>query len=107
MGALLETLPGGSTLPSDVKSQLNDKSVRRLEAIINSMTPEERRFPDIIKASRKRRIAMGSGTEIQEVNRLLKQFTQIQKVMKRMSRKGGLANLMRGLKGRLPPGAPF
>ena len=68
------------------------------------MTPGERRFPDLIKASRKRRISAGSGTEVQDVNRLLKQFTQIQKTMKRASKKGGLQKLMRAMGGRLPPG---
>jgi len=78
----------------------------RLEAIIDSMTPGERRFPDVIKASRKRRISAGSGTEVQDVNRLLKQFTQIQKTMKSASKKGGLQKLMRAMGGRLPPGLP-
>jgi signal recognition particle subunit SRP54 len=107
IGTLLEALPGAGSLPEHVKAQVNDREIRRLEAIINSMTLQERRFPDIIKASRKRRIAAGSGTQIQEVNRLLKQFTQMQKVMKRVSKKGGLAGLMRGLRGRLPPRMPF
>jgi signal recognition particle subunit SRP54 len=107
IGALLDSLPGAGGLPEQVKAQMNDKEIRRLEAIINSMTPQERRFPEIIKGSRKRRIATGSGTQIQEVNRLLKQFAQMQKVMKRVSKKGGLVGLMRGLRGRLPPGVPF
>ncbi|MDS4042181.1 MAG: signal recognition particle protein, partial [Candidatus Competibacter sp.] len=71
--------------------------------IINSMTPQERRFPDVIKGSRKRRIAAGSGTQIQDVNRLLKQFDQAQKMMKKM-KGGGLMKMMRGLQGKLPPG---
>jgi signal recognition particle subunit SRP54 len=85
---------------------MNDKHTRRLEAIINSMTPHERRFPQVIKGSRKRRIAQGSGTEVQDVNRLLKQFTQMQKMMKKMS-KGGMAKMLRGMKGKMPPGMPF
>ena len=71
------------------------------------MTPGERRNPNIIKGSRKRRIAMGSGTQVQDVNRLLKQFTQMQKMMKKMSKGGGIGKMMRGLKGRMPGGLPF
>jgi signal recognition particle subunit SRP54 len=72
-------------------------------AIINSMTPHERQFPAIIKGSRKRRIAAGSGTQVQDVNQLLKQFMQMQKMMKKM-KGGGMAKMMRSLQGRLPPG---
>jgi signal recognition particle subunit SRP54 len=79
--------------------------MRRLVAIINSMTPDERRKPDIIRGSRKRRIAAGSGTQVQDVNRLLKQFGEMQVMMKRMG-KGGMQKMLRGLKGRLP-GMPF
>jgi signal recognition particle subunit SRP54 len=104
--SLLDKLPGMSGVPDAVKNQMNDKQMRRLEAIINSMTPHERRFPQVIKGSRKRRIAQGSGTEVQDVNRLLKQFTQMQKMMKKMS-KGGMAKMMRGMKGKMPPGMPF
>ena len=75
-----------------------------MEAIINSMTKGERERPDIIKGSRKRRIAAGSGTQIQDVNKLLKQFTQMQTMMKKMSAKGGMQKMMRGMKGMLPPG---
>jgi signal recognition particle subunit SRP54 len=75
-------------------------------AIINSMTPKERSFPDIIKGSRRRRIAAGSGTQVQDVNRLLKQFTQMRKMMKKMS-KGGMNRMLRGMKGRMPQGSPF
>ena len=78
-----------------------DKMVRRIEGIINSMTPAERRKPELIKASRKRRIAAGAGVQVQEVNRLLNQFEQMQKMMKQFS-KGGMAKLMRGMKGMLP-----
>lgn len=80
---------------------LDDKIIARTEGIINSMTPAERRNPDLIKASRKRRIATGAGVPVQEVNRLLSQFEQIQKMMK-MMRKGGLAKMMRGMKGMMP-----
>ena len=78
-----------------------DKMVRRIEGIINSMTPGERSKPELIKASRKRRIAAGAGVQVQEVNRLLNQFEQMQKMMKQFS-KGGMAKLMRGMKGMLP-----
>jgi signal recognition particle subunit SRP54 len=79
------------------------RSMRRIEGIINSMTPVERAKPELIKASRKRRIAMGAGVQVQEVNRLLNQFEQTQKMMKQFS-KGGMAKLMRGMKGMMPGG---
>jgi signal recognition particle subunit SRP54 len=75
--------------------------VRRLEGIINSMTPQERVKPELIKASRKRRIAAGAGVQVQEVNRLLAQFEQAQKMMKQLA-KGGMAKMMRGMKGMMP-----
>jgi signal recognition particle subunit SRP54 len=106
VSSLLDKLPGVN-LPAGATDRVNDRELARLEAIINSMTPLERRRPEIIKSSRKRRIAGGSGTQVQEVNRLLKQFSQMQKMMKQVSRKGGMAKLMRGMKGRLPPGMPF
>ena len=84
---------------------MNDRELVKLVAIINSMTPQERVFPAVIKGSRKRRIAAGSGTQIQDVNRLLKQFNQMQKMMKKM-KGGGMAKMMRGLKGRMPGGMP-
>ena len=80
---------------------MDDKIIARTEGIINSMTPGERRNPDLIKASRKRRIATGAGVQVQEVNKLLSQFEQIQKMMK-MMKKGGLAKMMRGMKGMIP-----
>ncbi len=101
---LVDKLPGMGDVPDQVKSQINDKEFKRQEAIINSMTPKERTFPKLIKGSRKRRIAAGSGTQIQDVNRLLKQFTQMQKMMKKMS-KGGMKNMLRGMKGRMTPGS--
>ncbi len=104
---LMEKMPGMEQVPDKAKAQINDKEMRRLEAIINSMTPHERRFPGIVKGSRKRRIAQGSGTQIQDVNRLLKQFTQMQKMVKQMTRKGGVGNIMRGMKNKLPPGMRF
>lgn len=101
---IMSKLPGVGNLPQAAKDKLNDKMFVEIEAIINSMTPKERRKPDIINGSRKRRIANGSGTDIQAVNRLLKQFTQMQKMMKKVSKQGGLLKLMRGLQGKLPPG---
>ena len=98
---LMDKLPGMADIPKDVKSKVNDRELVRMVAIINSMTPKERSHPDIIKGSRRRRIAHGSGTEVQDVNRLLKQFTQMQKMMKKMA-KGGLSKMLRGMKGRMP-----
>ena len=106
LGSLMDKLPGVGQLPANVRDQVNDKEIHRMLAIVRSMTAKERRFPDIIKGSRRRRIAAGSGTQVQDVNRLLKQFMQMQKMMKKMS-KGGMKNMMRGLKGRMPQGFPF
>jgi len=106
LGSLMDKLPGVGQLPQNVRDQVNEKELHRMLAMIRSMTPQERRFPDIIKGSRRRRIAAGSGTQVQDLNRLLKQFTQMQKMMKKMS-KGGMKNMMRGLKGRMPQGFPF
>ena len=103
--SLLDKLPGMGGIPDSAKEQLNDKETKRVIAIINSMTPHERRFPDIVRGSRKRRIAAGSGTQVQDVNRLLKQFAQMQKMMKRMG-KGGMTKMLQGMKGRMP-GLPF
>jgi signal recognition particle subunit SRP54 len=103
MSGLLDKLPGMGELPDQVKNQVNDKHMGRLIAIINSMTPQERRFPAVIKGSRKRRIAAGSGTQVQDVNKLLKQFTQMQKMMKKM-KGGGMKKMMRSLGGRFPGG---
>ncbi len=78
-----------------------EKELKRMQAIISSMTPGERTKPELIKASRKRRIAAGSGVQVQDVNRLLNQYDQMQSMMKKMS-KGGLAKMMRGMKGMMP-----
>lgn len=80
---------------------VDEKVINRTEAIINSMTPQERTKPDILKATRKRRIAAGSGVSVQEVNRVLSQFEQARKMMKMMN-KGGMSKMMRGLKGMMP-----
>ncbi|MCC4800787.1 signal recognition particle protein [Enterovibrio norvegicus] len=98
MMGMMDKLPGMSNLPDDVKNQVDDKMFVQMEAIINSMTAKERARPDLIKGSRKKRIAAGSGTQVQDVNRLLKQFTQMQKMMKKMQ-KGGMKNMMRNMKG--------
>jgi len=106
VGGLMDKMPGMGNLPDQVKSQVGDQQTRQMIAIINSMTPHERRFPDVIRGSRKKRIALGSGTQIQAVNRLLKQHGQMQKMMKKMG-KGGMARMMRKmskLQGQLPPG---
>lgn len=105
MASMLSKMPGAGQLPENVKSQMDDKVTVRMEAIINSMTLKERAKPEIIKGSRKRRIATGSGVQVQDVNRLLKQFDEMQRMMKKM-KNGGLAKMMRGMKGMMPPGFP-
>lgn len=106
---IMNKLPGMNQLPQNVRDQFNDRKLVEIEAIINSMTPKERRFPDVIRNSQKRRIALGSGTSIQSINQLLKQFMQMQKMMKKMSKKGGLMKMMRGMQGKMPFGGgnPF
>lgn len=94
---LLDKLPGMGMPASAMKQQVNDKMFIQIEAIINSMTPQERRFPDVIRGSRKRRIATGSGTQVQDINRLLKQFSQMQKMMKRFSKDRRFTKLLQGL----------
>jgi signal recognition particle subunit SRP54 len=104
MGGLSSML---DKLPAQLAGQINPaqlqdgRQFRRIEGIINAMTPRERADPDLIKASRKRRIAAGAGVPVQEVNRLLTQFEQMQKMMK-MMKGGNLARMMRGMKGMLP-----
>jgi len=103
VGALIDKLPGAVVRKGAVSAQQGDRDLRRQIAIINSMTPRERRNPGIIDGSRRRRIAAGSGVQVQDVNRLLKQFLEMQRVMKSM--KGGrLRQLMGAFKGGLPPG---
>lgn len=103
MAAMLTKLPGAGRLPDQVKSQMDDKIIIKMEAIINSMTKAERAKPEIIKNTRKRRIAQGSGTQVQDVNKLLKQFDEMQRMMKKM-KKGGMAKMMRSMKGMMPGG---
>lgn len=105
MMSLMDKMPGMGNMTAKIKDQANDKQFNQMEAIINSMTPGERQRPDVIKGSRKRRIAAGSGTQIQDVNKLLKQFMQMQKMMKKMSG-GGMKKMMRGMGGMMPPSGP-
>ncbi len=103
IGAMLEKLPlPGNVNPAALKDSANEQQLRGQIAIINSMTPGERRFPKTINGSRKKRIASGSGRQIQDVNRLLKQHMQMEKMMKKMSR-GGMKGMLRGLQGGRPP----
>ena len=88
-GLLIDKLPGVGQMPQAAREQVNDREMHRMLAIIRSMTPQERRFPDTIKGSRRKRIAAGSGTQVQDVNKLLKQFTQMSKMMKMMQGGGG------------------
>ena len=102
ISSMMDKLPAQfAQAASQMPAGGEDKAVRRIEGIINSMTPDERSKPDLIKASRKRRIATGAGVQVQEVNRLLKQFEQTQKMMKQFS-KGGIGKLMRSMKGMMP-----
>jgi signal recognition particle subunit SRP54 len=118
IGTMLDKLPGmGNVAQAAAAAQVDNKVFVQMEAIINSMTPAERRNPDVLNGSRKRRITNGSGTQIQDLNRLLKQHKQMQKMMKKMKSKGGMANMMRGMGGMMgggggmgggmPPGGMF
>jgi len=100
--ALMDKMPTQMAgLAGAMSGQAGDKAIARIEGIINAMTPMERRKPELLKASRKRRIATGSGVQVQEVNRLLKQFEEMQKMMKMVS-KGGMGKMMRAMQGRFP-----
>ena len=102
MGALMDKLPAQmSGMAGKMNSDTADKAIRRIEGIINSMTPLERKKPELIKATRKRRIAMGAGLQVQDVNRLLNQFEETQKMMK-MFAKGGMGKMMRAMQGKFP-----
>lgn len=107
LGGLMDKLPqmGGVNLAQMGNAQgAAEKQFKQMEAIINSMTPLERRDPELISGSRKRRIALGSGTQVQDVGRLIKQHKQMQKMMKKITGKGGMSKMMRGLGGMLPGG---
>ncbi len=103
MSAMMDKLPGMGNLPDSVKNQVNDKLTIKKVAIINSMTKKERKFPQLIKGSRKRRIAQGSGNTIQDVTRTLKEFNQMQKMMKKFSGKG-MMRMMKRMGGKMPGG---
>jgi len=108
LGSLIDKLPGmGTGVAQAMQNPAHTRQMKSMVAIIDSMTPLERRKPEVINGSRKRRVAQGSGTQIQDVNRLLKQHKQMQRMMKKMGSKGGMANMMRGMKGKLPPGMSF
>lgn len=98
VASIMDKMPGMGALPPGAANKVDDSQFRRMEAIINSMTMRERTNPDVLNGSRKRRITVGSGTQIQDLNRLLKQHKQMQKVMKKM-KGGNMANMMRGLGG--------
>jgi len=101
LAGLMDKMPGMGQMPKN--AMMDDGQVHRMKAIINSMTLHERSYPAVIKGSRRRRIAAGSGTQVQDVNRLLKQHLQMQKMMKKMSR-GGMGKMLRGMKGKMPQG---
>ncbi|MEX0914585.1 MAG: signal recognition particle protein, partial [Wenzhouxiangellaceae bacterium] len=91
-------------LPQAARAQLDGSQTRRMIAVVNSMTPKERRYPDTINGSRKRRIAQGSGTHIQDVNKVLKQHKQMQKMMKKAGSKAAMQKMMKRLPGGMPGG---
>ena len=101
MASMMDKMPAQLTQMAATSPELQEKQLKRTEGIINAMTMKERTHPDLIKASRKRRIAAGAGVQVQEVNKLLNQFEQMQKMMK-MMRSGGLQKMMRNMKGMLP-----
>ncbi|MFO1515899.1 MAG: signal recognition particle protein [Lysobacterales bacterium] len=98
LASLMDKLPGVATLPESVKSKVNDREVHRMVAIINSMTKKERRHPDLLNGSRRARVARGSGTQPADVNKLLKQYQQMEKMMSKLSG-GGIKGLMRQMQG--------
>jgi signal recognition particle subunit SRP54 len=111
VGGMMDKLPGMGQM-AQAAENVDTRQFDRMEAMIGSMTPHERRFPDVISGSRKQRIARGSGMQVQDVNRLLKQHKQMQKMMKKLTKKGGMQKMMRGLGGMtggaggMPGGAP-
>lgn len=104
LSSMLDKLPGMGQLPANAQAQLDDGQFKRMGVIIDSMTVRERRFPDLLNGSRKQRIAAGSGTQIADINRLLKQHKQMQKMMKKVGKKGGMQKMMRGMQGMKLPG---
>ena len=113
LSSMLDKLPGMGQLPANAQAQIDDGQFKRMAVIIDSMTVRERRFPDLLNGSRKQRIAAGSGTQLADINRLLKQHKQMQKMMKKVGKKGGMQKMMRGMQGmkfsgwrHVPPGMP-
>jgi len=104
LGSLAEKLPGMGNLSQAAQAKLDDSQTRRMIAVVNSMTPKERRYPDTINGSRKRRIAQGSGTGIQDVNKVLKQHKQMQRMMKKAGSKAGMQKMMKRMPGGMPGG---
>ncbi|MFU8815712.1 MAG: signal recognition particle protein [Pseudomonadales bacterium] len=104
--SMMDKLPGMGQLPPAAQAQLDDGMFKRMAVIIDSMTPQERRFPDLINGSRKQRIARGAGAQLPEVNKVLKQHKQMQKMMKKVTRKGGMQKMMRGIQGARRPAGP-
>ncbi|NRA41434.1 MAG: signal recognition particle protein [Pseudomonadales bacterium] len=104
MSSMLDKMPGMGGLSQMAQDQVDNKMFVQMEAIINSMTPAERRNPDILNGSRKRRITQGSGTQLQDLNRLIKQHKQMAKMMKKLSQKGGMQKMMRGMQGMMGQG---
>ncbi|MEN9595667.1 MAG: hypothetical protein RL236_101 [Pseudomonadota bacterium] len=100
IGSMMDKLPGMKAMPLEVKEKMNDKLLARQIGVINSMTMKERRFPDLIKGNRKKRIADGCAQELSDVNRMLKQFMMMQKMMKKL-KSGNMANMVRGVKSQM------
>ena len=108
---MLDKMPGMAGMAQAAQEQVDNKMFVQMEAMINSMTPAERRKPELLNGSRKKRITRGSGTQLQDLNRLIKQHKQMQKMMKKLTKKGGMQNMMRGMqgmmgKGGMPSGMP-
>ena len=100
IGSMMDKLPGMKSMPADMKEKMNEKVLARQIGIINSMTMQERHFPDLIKGNRKKRIATGCGQELHDVNRMIKQFMMMEKMMKKL-KSGNQANMMRGIKSKM------
>ncbi len=104
MKALMDKMPGMGQAGAQIQNQVDENQFTRMEAVINSMTPVERRDPDLINGSRKKRIAAGSGTDVQEVNKVLKQHKRMSKMMKKVGKKGGMQKMLSGIPGITPTG---
>ncbi len=107
ISSMMDKLPGMGAMAPQMQGQMDNRIFVQMEAIINSMTPAERANPDIMNGSRKKRVAAGSGTQVQDINRLIKQHKQMSKMMKKVTKKGGMSKLMRGMssmKSQMPGG---